>query len=151
MTASELSPRKPTKKVIQFPENADGRAEAYDKEASEANPLATEPKGVKPAPKQAANQKGAATTEAAAAGPVTEVKPKRAKMEKVVRDSFTMPKSDYEKIGALKQKCLDAGVAVKKSELRRAGLLLPASAPYKRLLAAVSAVEPVKTGGPKKS
>lgn len=73
------------------------------------------------------------------------------KREKVVRDTFTMPRADYEKIAALKQRCLDAGVAVKKSELVRAGLLLLESEPTKRLLAAVTAVEPVKTGRPPKS
>jgi hypothetical protein len=78
-------------------------------------------------------------------------KARRAKKDKVVRDSFTMPKSDYEKIAALKQKCLAAGVSVKKSELLRAGLLMLESAAQKRLLAAVSAVEQVKTGRPSKS
>jgi hypothetical protein len=73
------------------------------------------------------------------------------KKEKVVRDSFTMPKSDYEKIAALKQKCLDVGVSVKKSEVLRAGLLLLEGATSKRLLAAISAVEAVKTGRPSKS
>jgi hypothetical protein len=42
-------------------------------------------------------------------------------------------------------------VAVKKSELVRAALLLLASEPTKRLLAAVKAVEPVKTGRPPKA
>lgn len=79
------------------------------------------------------------------------VKDKRAKKEKVVRDSFTMPKSDYDKIAALKQKCLAAGVSVKKGEILRAGLILLESAALKRLLAAVSAVEQVKTGRPAKS
>ena len=73
------------------------------------------------------------------------------KKEKVVRDSFTMPKSEYEKIAALKQKCLDVGVSVKKSEVLRAGLLLLEGATSKRLLAAISAVEAVKTGRPSKS
>jgi hypothetical protein len=77
-------------------------------------------------------------------------KTKRPKKEKVVRDSFTMPKSDYDKLAQLKQKCLEAGVAVKKSELVRAGLLMLDSAPIKRLLEAVSAIETVKTGRPAK-
>jgi hypothetical protein len=80
-----------------------------------------------------------------------EQKSKRVKKEKVVRDSFTMPKSDYEKLAALKQKCLDSGVAVKKSELLRAGLLLLEGVPIARLLDAISAVETVKTGRPAKS
>ncbi|CAB3762304.1 hypothetical protein [Paraburkholderia solisilvae] len=78
-------------------------------------------------------------------------KPRRAKKDKVVRDSFTMPKSDYEKIAELKQRCLDAGVSVKKSELLRAGLALLAAVPPKRLIAAVSALDTVKTGRPAKS
>jgi len=73
------------------------------------------------------------------------------KRETVVRDTFTMPREDYEKLAELKQRCLDAGFAVKKSELVRAGLLLLASESTKRLLAAVKAVEPVKTGRPPKS
>ncbi|WP_240648347.1 hypothetical protein [Pararobbsia silviterrae] len=73
------------------------------------------------------------------------------KVEKVVRDSFTMPKSDYAKIAALKQKCLDEGVHVKKSELLRAGLLLLDAAPTKRLIAAIGELETVKTGRPAKT
>ena len=75
----------------------------------------------------------------------------RVKKEKVVRDTFTMPRADYEKIAVLKQRCLDVGVAVKKSELVRAGLLLLESVPPEHLLAAVTAVEPVKTGRPPNS
>ncbi|MCP3727519.1 hypothetical protein M3I53_31115 [Paraburkholderia sp. CNPSo 3272] len=73
------------------------------------------------------------------------------KQEKVVRDTFTMPREDYEQLAVLKQRCLDAGLAVKKSELVRAGLLLLASASTKHLLGAVKALEPVKTGRPPKS
>jgi len=79
------------------------------------------------------------------------VKKEGAKKEKVVRDSFTMPKADYEKIAVLKKKCLDAGITVKKSELLRAGLALLDSTSEKRLLAAIAAVETVKTGRPSKS
>jgi hypothetical protein len=89
--------------------------------------------------------------EATPTGVAAEEKAKRVKKEKVVRDSFTMPKSDYEKIATLKQKCLDAGVSVKKSELLRAGLILLEAASAKRLLAAISDVETVKTGRPAKS
>ena len=47
-------------------------------------------------------------------------KPKKIKM---IRDSFTMPESDYIKLSELKKRCLNVGVHVKKSELVRAGLL----------------------------
>jgi hypothetical protein len=151
MTMSEPSIRKPTKKAFHFPKNANGHAKAGDKQANEANAPTAEAADAKPAPTKVAKQKRAAAFEAAAAVPTAEVKAKRVKKEKVVRDSFTMPKSDYEKISALKQKCLDASVSVKKSELLRAGLLLLESAPSTQLLAAISAVETVKTGRPAKS
>jgi hypothetical protein len=70
--------------------------------------------------------------------------------DKVVRDSFTMPKSDYLKIGAVKERCLEAGVQIKKSEILRAGLLLLANKSQKELLAAVAKLETVKTGRPPK-
>jgi hypothetical protein len=149
---SEPSVRKPTKKAFHFPKNANGHAKADEKPADEKSVAAAAAPDAQPAPTKADKQKRAKPVESAEASQVVEVKAKRAKKEKVVRDSFTMPKSDYEKIAALKQKCLDAGVSVKKSELLRAGLLLLDSAPTTEgLLAAVSAVETVKTGRPAKS
>jgi len=108
----------------------------------------------KPASKKSSSKKSAVTkgTAAAAEVPKTDAAPvekaKREKKEKVVRDSFTMPKSDYAKIAALKQKCLDAGVHVKKSELLRAGLALLEGISEKRLAAVLSDLETVKTGRP---
>ncbi len=60
---------------------------------------------------------------AVASAPVTDVdsekqlkkdKPKKIKM---IRDSFTMPENDYVKLSELKNKCLQAGVHVKKASL----------------------------------
>jgi hypothetical protein len=104
----------------------------------------------RPAPRKAKVQKRPAPVDVATAAVATEGM-ERGKREKVVRDTFAMPKSGYDKIAVLKQRCLDAGVSVKKSELLRAGLLLLDSVPTKRLLAAVSALETVKTGRPAKS
>ena len=75
------------------------------------------------------------------------VKPKKAKM---VRDSFTMPESDYAKLAELKKKCLEAGVHVKKSELLRAGLLSLSKLTNASLIKAVGQVEIIKTGRPAK-
>lgn len=41
---------------------------------------------------------------------------------RVIRDSFTMPSTDYDLIAALKKRCIKAGVSVNKSQLLRAGL-----------------------------
>lgn len=66
---------------------------------------------------------------AAAAKPAKVTQEKQAKKIKqpgnkikVVRDNFSMPQSDYAKIGELKQLCLKDGLQVKKNQLLRAGL-----------------------------
>ncbi|NIC39656.1 hypothetical protein HA630_01075, partial [Aquabacterium sp. A08] len=46
-------------------------------------------------------------------------KPKKMKL---VRDSFCMPKDEYARLDALKTRALGLSLAVKKSELLRAGL-----------------------------
>jgi hypothetical protein len=139
---------------------AEAAAQAVAKKNAEKN---GEKAAQTPAKKKAAEAaskkptKAARTTEATratkaanepAAKAAAEEKARRAKKEKVVRDSFTMPKSDYAKIAELKQRCLSAGVQAKKSELLRAGLLLLAAKDEKGLVDAVSAVELVKTGRP---
>lgn len=74
-------------------------------------------------------------------------KPKKIKM---VRDSFTMPEQEYDQLAALKKKCLKAGVAVKKSELLRAGLAHLTQLADAALLRSVAQVEKIKTGRPAK-
>ncbi|MFM0074225.1 hypothetical protein PQQ86_23995 [Paraburkholderia sediminicola] len=122
------------------------------KKAAKAKPAAPAEAAAEAAQavKKAAKPKRSATAEAAPASAPEARKAKQPKKEKVVRDSFTMPKSDYDKIASLKQKCLDAGVPVKKSELLRAGLIMLESVAPQRLLAAVSSLETVKTGRPAK-
>lgn len=86
---------------------------------------------------------------------VLEKKPKKAGKSgnkiKVVRDSFTMPQSDYAKIGELKQLCVQNGMHVKKSELLRAGLHALGKLSIGQLKTALSALEAIKTGRPKKN
>ena len=65
---------------------------------------------------------------------------------KVVRDSFTMPQNDYEKIGELKQACLKAGMHVKKNELLRAGLHALGKLSVPQLQQAIARMEQIKTG-----
>ena len=108
-----------------------------------------------PAPARAARQSAAkpvtkpvAATQALAAMPgkaSSVAKPERLKM---VRDSFTMPKPDFELIGTLKERALVMGREVKKSELLRAGLRSLAALPGPGFLSAVEAVPRLKTGRP---
>ncbi|MEM5400044.1 hypothetical protein [Paraburkholderia unamae] len=148
--------RKPTKKTFHFPKSeatAEAQSEAAKPAAAAAAEAAVKSKRKKAVSKAAAkpaNGAAEAPAPAPAAAPTEKVKAKRVKKDKVVRDSFTMPKTDYQRIALLKRKCLEAGVAVRKSELLRAGLQLLEAAPQKRLLAAIEALETVKTGRPAK-
>ncbi|QGZ58374.1 hypothetical protein [Paraburkholderia acidiphila] len=140
--------RKPTKKAFHFPKSSvTGEEQGEATEPAQAAQT-SKPSRKKTAPKTAAPV--SAAVEAPAPAAAEKARTKRVKKDKVVRDSFTMPKTDYQRIALLKRKCLEAGVAVKKSELLRAGLQLLESAPQKRLLAAIAALETVKTGRPAK-
>jgi hypothetical protein len=59
-----------------------------------------------------------------------------------------MPAADYKLIGVLKQRCIGLGIAMKKSELLRAGLAALDLMPDQELAQVVATVESVKTGRP---
>lgn len=84
------------------------------------------------------------------------VKPKAEKTDKVkkpklVRDSFTFPKTEYEVLDALKQRAVKLAHPIKKSELVRAGIKAIAGMTDATLLQALKAVPTIKTGRPKKA
>ena len=74
-------------------------------------------------------------------------KPKRNRM---VRDSFNMPESEYSLIAAVKKRCIAQGLAVKKSEVLRAAIFGFASQSDEYIKAAMQALEVIKTGRPPK-
>lgn len=76
--------------------------------------------------------------------------PRKEKKLKVVRDSFTMPRGDYDKLAELKKRALKASVSVKKSELLRAGLHVLSRLTEEALLQEIGQLESVKTGRPAK-
>jgi hypothetical protein len=67
---------------------------------------------------------------------------------KVIRDSFSFPEQDYQKISELKKVCLAAGIHVKKGEILRAGLNLLTQLKLSELKKAIAQVEKVQTGRP---
>ncbi len=73
------------------------------------------------------------------------------KKEKLIRDSFTLPESDYSTIKQLKERCLAAGIEVKKSEIVRVALNILAKQTDQKLISAVKALPRIKTGRPKKA
>ncbi len=76
-------------------------------------------------------------------------KPAKPKKPKLVRDSFTIPKTEYAAIDALKRRAAASGRAPKKSELLRAGLMVLAGLSDLAFAQALAAVPAIKTGRPK--
>ena len=74
--------------------------------------------------------------------------PAKPKKPKLVRDSFTIPKNEYEAIASLKERALKQGVSIKKSELLRAGLMTLAFMPDAAFAKALADVPTLKTGRP---
>ena len=71
--------------------------------------------------------------------------------QKLVRDSFTIPALEYERLKALKQRAVQLARPAKKSELLRAGLMALQAMNDRALGKAIDAVPTVKTGRPKTS
>lgn len=75
-------------------------------------------------------------------------KPIKEKKPKLVRDSFTIPKLEYLLLDQLKHRGGALGLAIKKSELIRAGIKALAAMPDADFHSAVKAVPTIKTGRP---
>ncbi|MBV5292742.1 MAG: hypothetical protein JZU58_10365 [Curvibacter lanceolatus] len=135
------------------------KAPAKDAKAAKASPA---PK--KAVSKPAAKPKAApvAATAPAPAKPkveatkkVKESKPKKAaepevkaKKAKLVRDSFTIPKDEYDVLADLKQRAHLLAHSPKKSEILRAGVRLLAGLGQEAFLKALKAIPSIKTGRP---
>ena len=109
---------------------------------------------VAPTPKRAAKKAKPAAPVAKAtpkAAPAAEaaVKPAKAHKPKLVRDSFTMPKDEYQVLDALKRRALGLEKHVRKSELLRAGVQALAAMNDRAFLKSLGSVPTLKTGRPK--
>ena len=69
----------------------------------------------------------------------------------LVRDSFTIPGDELQLLADAKKKCLKAGIDIKKSELIRIGISLVYGLGLSRLKKEKRALQPIKTGRPKKA
>jgi len=133
------------------------------KKISPAKRVAKKPAAKKPVQKavpQKAPQSAAKSTAKPAPKPTPKPRAKPAqqtspdlklKKPKLVRDSFTFPKDEYQAIAGLKQKALGLKHSAKKSEILRAGLMLLNGLTDKAFLAALTKVPALKTGRPTKS
>jgi hypothetical protein len=103
----------------------------------------------RPKPATAASKKAPAPAKANPTVPST-VKPAKEKKVKVVRDSFTLPKTELLQIADMKKRAMAMGVEVKKSELIRAGLRALSAMTDASFKKALGAVPTIKTGRPAK-
>ena len=118
--------------------------------SSPAAPVAVKPTAVKKA-KPAAKLPAAPSTQPKVTKPApSPAKPLKDKKVKVVRDSFTIPKTELLQIGEMKKRALTLGVGVKKSELIRAGLSALNGMTDVAFKKALASVPTIKTGRPAK-
>ena len=75
-------------------------------------------------------------------------KPAKVKKPKLVRDSFTIPKTEYTVLDDLKQRAITLAQPAKKSELLRAGIKALAAMSDAAFRNALQAVPTIKTGRP---
>lgn len=119
-------------------------------------PAKTAAKAKKPAAKPAAAPARKATPPAKAAKAAKPPKADKgdkadkARKPKLVRDSFTIPKSEFSVLDDLKLRAGRLGRPAKKSEVLRAGIMALAAMGDAAFLAVVSGVPAVKTGRPAK-
>lgn len=105
----------------------------------------------KSAPAKKAAAKAPATKPAAApAKPAKPAKAEKPKKLKLVRDSLSIPKEEYEVIAVLKLRAGKLGHAAKKTEIIRAGIKAIAALSDQALLKALKSVPSIKTGRPAK-
>ncbi|HYF17467.1 MAG TPA: hypothetical protein VEA40_06330 [Ramlibacter sp.] len=118
-----------------------------------ATPPRTPARAARKAPAKA--PAAAKSAKPAAAPAVTAVaKPAKAdkpKKPKLVRDSFTIPKTEYAVLEALKARAAKGGAPAKKSEVLRAGIKALAALGDAAFLKAMGAVPAIKTGRPAKA
>ena len=74
----------------------------------------------------------------------------KARKPKLVRDSFTMPDTEYAALGEIKKACLKAGIEAKKSELLRAGVALLKRLDTDSIREVLATLPSLKAGRPKK-
>ena len=105
----------------------------------------------RPAAKAAAPAPKPAAAPAPKAGKADKAeKAEKPKKPKLVRDSFTIPKSEYTVLEDLKLRAANLGRPAKKSEVLRAGVMALAAMGDAAFLASITGVPAVKTGRPAK-
>ena len=104
-----------------------------------------------PVKRARAAAKPAAPAKKPAAKAAPAAKADKAKKPKLVRDSYTIPKSEYAVLEQMKLRAARLGRPAKKSEVLRAGLKALAAMEDANFLAGIASVPALKTGRPARS
>jgi len=105
----------------------------------------------KPAAKRAAATKAKPSAKKTPAkATVSASKADKLTKPQLVRDSFTIPESEYAVLAKVKKACLKEGFEIKKSELIRIGVALLADMSSSKVKSAKKKLQTVKTGRPRK-
>lgn len=135
---------RPVAKVAIQPVARKATARAAVKSVARTTPAGAAKAAVKIQPNVEPNEVIAATAKQSG------TKPLKAKKQKLVRDSFTIPKLEYLILEELKHRSGKLGNSMKKSELIRAGIKALAAMSDTSFLKALYAVPAIKTGRPAK-
>lgn len=119
------------------------KAQSAKVATTQASPSPETSKPKKPQAKSKAVKKA----EPVKASPETS-KADKHKKPKMIRDSFTMPQDEYAHLSVIKERCLKAGVAVKKSEVLRAAVTLLSALSDQKIVQAITSLPTIKTGRP---
>lgn len=74
----------------------------------------------------------------------------KVKREKLIRDSFTIPESEYVVLSTVKKACLNASIEVRKSDLLRIAIGQLSLMSMPKLTSALNGLTKIQTGRPKK-
>jgi len=129
----------------------DGSAAGADEYASSASQKVLKRASMAKASASAAAKKAAKPAKKTSAKKAASKKKPDMEHAKLVRDSFTIPEDELQRLNDTKKKCLKAGIDIKKSELLRIGISLVHGLGLSRLKKEKKALHPIKTGRPKKS
>ena len=130
------------------PKRAQLPARKIAKQITPIKKAAAKKVGVKKTPIQKAAVKTPLSRISAPAEPEETAAPDKVKKDKLVRDSFTIPKTEYLVLDELKQRAVLLRCPVKKSELLRAGIKMLANLPDSAFRTALALVPAIKTGRP---
>lgn len=74
----------------------------------------------------------------------------KVKKDVLVRDSFTMPQSEYQVLSLAKKACLQGGIEIKKSELLRIAVVQLAGLSVRKIAILQKGLNKIQAGRPKK-